>query len=64
MKQFFSKFKKIITPLAVANAAAGLITMISYLIFAKSGATRAESAAFLLILFFCLLIVFAMVVYY
>ena len=57
MKSVFMKLKKILTPLAIANLCAGVLTIIGYLIFFKNGAPavqKGESAVFLLILYFCL----------
>ncbi|MBQ9467384.1 MAG: DHH family phosphoesterase [Clostridia bacterium] len=63
MRSFFTKMKRILTPLSVVFFAAGIVTIVSYLIFGGNASTKAESAVFLLVLYFCLLILGTMIVF-
>ena len=62
MKSFFFKLKRIMAPLAIAFLAAGLLTIAGYLIFGRS-TSGVNSAIFLLVLYFSLLLVGTMIVY-
>ena len=50
MKKFFFKLKKLLNPTTAVCAAAGLVTIVLYLLFGNPS-TKGESALFLIILF-------------
>jgi len=53
MKKFFFKLKKLLNPTTAVCAAAGLVTIVLYLLFGNPS-TKGESALFLFSIFLCL----------
>ncbi len=62
MKNFLKKLKKLYTPLTVTAVAAGVLTVLIYLVFGGAQ-SKGESALFMLILYICLLVLGTMAVY-
>lgn len=62
MKNFFLKIKDLFTPLSVVAVGAGIISVLVYFFFSNAG-TKGESTLFILILYFCLLILGTMAVF-
>ena len=62
MKKFFFKLKKLLNPTTAVCAAAGLVTIVLYLLFGNPS-TKGESALFLFSIFLCLTVLGVIAVY-
>ena len=63
MKKFFFKLKKLLNPTTAVCAAAGLVTIVLYLLFGNPS-TKGESALFLFSIFLCLTVLGVIAVHF